>query len=206
MATIGRDKNGRRRILFVDRDGKRRTVRLGRVDQRTAEAVCRHAEALLSAKLSGQPLVRETAVWVASMGEPLRGRLVKVGLIDAEPACPTLAEWCERYIASRTDAAPRTLIRLRPAAKRLIAYLGPTTTLDRITPLDAAMFAEWHGLGRAANTKRRLAGTAKQILGAAVKARILTHNPFTGIPTTTRPDRSRDVFIDRRTLGLLLDA
>ena len=47
MASIARDKNGRRRILFVAPDGKRPTIRLGKVSQRTAEAIKYRVEQLL---------------------------------------------------------------------------------------------------------------------------------------------------------------
>ena len=53
MATIARDKNGTRRILFVAPDGRRPTIRLGKVSQRTAEAVRFRVEQLLASKLSG---------------------------------------------------------------------------------------------------------------------------------------------------------
>ncbi len=39
MASIAREKNGNRRILFVAPDGKRPTIRLGKVSLRAAEAV-----------------------------------------------------------------------------------------------------------------------------------------------------------------------
>jgi hypothetical protein len=44
MASIARDKNGSRRILFVAQDGKRPTIRLGKVSQRSAEALKRRVE------------------------------------------------------------------------------------------------------------------------------------------------------------------
>ena len=62
MASIVNDPNGRRRIQFVSPDGSRKTIRLGKVDRKTAEGVCRHVEALLVAKISGQPVPRDTAV------------------------------------------------------------------------------------------------------------------------------------------------
>ena len=40
MASIGHDQNGLRRILFVcPKDGSRKTVRLGSVSKRDAEAI-----------------------------------------------------------------------------------------------------------------------------------------------------------------------
>jgi hypothetical protein len=38
MASIVNDPNGRRRIQFVSPDGKRKTIRLGKIDRKTAEA------------------------------------------------------------------------------------------------------------------------------------------------------------------------
>ena len=38
MATIGNDPNGRKRILFVAPDGKRKTIRLGKATMKQATA------------------------------------------------------------------------------------------------------------------------------------------------------------------------
>ena len=47
MASIAKDKNGTRRILFVAPDGRRLTIRLGKVSQRAAESVKYRVEQLL---------------------------------------------------------------------------------------------------------------------------------------------------------------
>ncbi len=49
MASIATDPNGNRRILFKAKDRKRRTVRLGKVSRKAAEAVARKIESLNSA-------------------------------------------------------------------------------------------------------------------------------------------------------------
>jgi hypothetical protein len=53
--SIAKEPNGRRRILFVAPDGKRKTIRLGKVPQRTAEMINTKVEALLAAAMSGCP-------------------------------------------------------------------------------------------------------------------------------------------------------
>jgi hypothetical protein len=53
MASIGNDPGGRRRILFVDIDSKRRTIRLGKMAKRQAEAIKVRVEHLVAAKISG---------------------------------------------------------------------------------------------------------------------------------------------------------
>jgi len=62
-------------------DGKRKSIRLGKVAIRTAEAVKIKVEHLVAASLSGHALDDETARWVADLEEVLAGKLVAVGLI-----------------------------------------------------------------------------------------------------------------------------
>src|SRR3954469_20127362 len=83
VASIADDPNGRRRILFVAPDGSRKTIRLGKLDRKSTEGICRHVEALLGVKLGGQPLPRDTAAWLGGVGAALRDRLAAVGLVDA---------------------------------------------------------------------------------------------------------------------------
>jgi hypothetical protein len=53
MASISREPNGRKTIQFVAGDGRRRSIRLGKVSQRIAEEIKVRVEALLAAAVSG---------------------------------------------------------------------------------------------------------------------------------------------------------
>src|SRR5262245_49886498 len=57
MASVVNDPNGRKRILFVDAEENRKAIRLGKIDLKSAETICRHIEALLAAKLGAQPVL-----------------------------------------------------------------------------------------------------------------------------------------------------
>src|SRR5262245_18777589 len=103
MASIVNDPNGRRRILFVAPDQTRKTIRLAKCVRKSAESICRHVEALLGAKIGGQPVPRDTAAWLTGVGAKLRDRLAAVGLVEAQSTAPTLDRWCKEYIAGRTD-------------------------------------------------------------------------------------------------------
>src|SRR5438309_594970 len=81
MASLSNDKGGRRRILFVGPGGKRKSIRLGVVPVKQAEAVKLKVEAILAAKLSGLPLDAESARWVGTVGDDLADKLAAVGLI-----------------------------------------------------------------------------------------------------------------------------
>src|SRR4051795_8924772 len=100
MASISDDPNGRRRILFVAPDESRKTIRLGKIDRKSAESICRHVEALLGAKMAGQPIPRDTAAWLGGIGATLRDRLGAVGLVEA-PKRAALGEFLKNYILSR---------------------------------------------------------------------------------------------------------
>jgi len=113
MASIGNDPGGRRRILFLAPDGKRMTVRLGKCDLKTAEAICQHIEALLAAQLGGQPVPRDTAAWLGTVGPQLRDKLARVGLIEARSDAqgdPTLGKFLAEYLAQRPDLGPGTQV------------------------------------------------------------------------------------------------
>jgi len=196
MASIVNDPNGRKRILFVAPDGKRKTIRLGKIDRKTAEGVCRQVEHLLSARLSGQPIPRDTAVWLASIGEKLRQRLVRVGLVDDTPLIPTVAQWCQDYLDSRSDWSTRTRSNVLFAVRLLVERLGGTK-LDKVTSADAEALV--HALERryAPNTVRRVTGYCRQIFTAAVKSEVISRNPFQGLAATVRPNRSRSHYVSR---------
>ncbi len=83
MASISRDPNGRKRILFVAPDGKRKTIRLGKMSIRAAEAVKFRIEHLLAGKITGNAVEADTAAWVASLETAMAGKLAAVGLIDS---------------------------------------------------------------------------------------------------------------------------
>src|SRR3954452_19637876 len=105
MASICNDPNGRRRIQFVAPDESRKAIRLGKCDRKGAEAIARHVEALLAAKIGGQPVPRDTAVCLAGIGATLRDRLAAVGLVEA-PKRAALGEFLRSYILSRPDVKP----------------------------------------------------------------------------------------------------
>ena len=62
--------------MFVAPDESCKTIRLGKIDRKSAESICRHVEALLAAKIARQPVPRDTAVWLASIRAVLRDKPV----------------------------------------------------------------------------------------------------------------------------------
>ena len=142
MASVINDLGGRRRIQFVAPDGARKAIRLGRIDRRSAESICRHVEALLAAKIGGQPVPKDTASWLANIGESLRDKLAAVGLIEA-PKRMLLGEFLKQYILSRPDVKPATLEVWQQPCRNLTEFFGEDKPLRDITAGDGDQFKAW---------------------------------------------------------------
>lgn len=142
MASVGTDKNnGHRRILFVAGDGSRKTVRLGKCDERAAERICGHVENLLAAKLSRQPIPRDTAVWLEEIGDKLHDRLARAGLVDPRTPAPAvkLDAFIDGYLAQRADVKPATMAIMQQCRRHMINTLGDVP-LTAITSAEGDTF------------------------------------------------------------------
>jgi len=212
VASIGNEPGGRKRILFVARDGKRKTVRLGKVSKRQAESVRGHVENLAAAALTGHAPPDETSRWVAALPDLWRKRLEAVGLVAAQDAPvpePTLAlgAFLDAYLAGRTDLKPSTHIALGQTVRYLVEFFGPDKPLRDILPGHAD---EWRlfliGKGLADNTVRRRSGVARQFFRAAVRRGLVPSNPFADLTAAVQGNPARERFITRDVAQAVLDA
>jgi len=204
MASISDDPNGRRRILFVAPDGSRKTIRLGKMDRKSAEAINRHVEALLSAKIGGQPVPRDTAAWLTSIGESLSEKLAAIGLVEASKRA-ALGEFLRGFILSRADVKPATLEVWQQPCRNLIQFFGDDKPLRNITSGDCEQFKEWlltQKLAPATLAKRL--SFARTFLHVARKHKLIDENPFAEVKIPTANVSIRQQFIDRDTLERLL--
>lgn len=179
MASIATDAGGRRRILFVAEDGSRRTIRLGKVDLKIAQSVCRHVEALLAARLSGQPISRETAVWLASVGEMLRGKLARVGLVEASQRL-TVGEFLKDWLAAKRAMGHKatSLRAWGQTAADLIRHFGPRP-LASLSHTDGEAFrAAMQTRGLRTTTIHKRLGHARQMLEDAARQGHVVSNPW----------------------------
>jgi hypothetical protein len=106
VASITRESKGRRLIQFIARDGKRKSIRLGKVSQRLAEEVKVKVEALNSAGISGHAVDEEVARWPVKLDHIMVEKLAAVGLVPRREAA-ILGSFINRYIEGRHGAKPR---------------------------------------------------------------------------------------------------
>src|SRR6516164_2134363 len=174
MATIGNDPNGFKRVLFVALNGKRKTIRLGKVTMKQATAFKVKVEALIGRTITGVA-DDEVSRWLAGLDVEMYGRLAAVGLVPPRPkvAAATLGSFLDGYITRRTDVKPRTRINLDAAKARLVEFFGANKALANITPGDADNWLLWLRERYANGTAGRTVKRAKQFFRAAVRARLI---------------------------------
>jgi len=205
MASVVNDPNGRRRILFVAPDESRKTIRLGKTDRKSAESICRHVEALLGAKMGGQPIPRDTAAWLTGIGATLRDRLAAVGLVEA-PKRAVLGEFLKNYILSRPDVKPATLEVWQQPCRNLTEFFGEDKPLRSITTGDCDQFKAWLLTQKlAAATVAKRLSFARTFLHVARRHKLIDENPFSEVKIPAANVSARQRFIDRDTVKKLFD-
>ena len=179
MASVANDPNGRKRILFVAPDGKRKTIRLGKTDKKSAGAIARHVEALLAAKIGGQPVPRGTTAWLASIADPLRDKLAAVGLVEPRQRL-TVGEFLASWLSSKKAMGhkPTSLRTWGQTVAALVDLFGGRP-LASLTHADGEAFrSAMQGQGLRATTIHGRLGHARQMLEDAVRLGHIPTNPW----------------------------
>ncbi len=206
MASINTGKNGKRRILFLASDGKRKTIWLGKMPLKQAEEINRHIQQIVSDKMSQTIPSNVTSRWIANLAPVMAEKLSKVGLIDKR-SNPTIGGFLSQYIASRTELKDRTINRLELAARNLNNYLGKDKLIRDISPADADGYRIFLiDKGNAENTIRRNCGRAKQFFNAAIKQGLIERNPFESLKSTVMANPNKFHFITREEADKVIEA
>jgi integrase len=206
VASISNDPNGRRRILFVDGDGGRKTIRLGKCSQRHAESVKVKVEDLVSAKFASHAPSDETSRWLAGLDDTLHKRIAAAGL--AKPrGTALLGSFTREYIDGRADLKPSSRINMDRARKYLLEVFDAKMPMRDFTEGDAE---DWQQAmiraGRASNTIRKAAGRVRQFFNAAKRRGLVSFNPFDFLPATVQAVHERFHFVSREDARRVLDA
>lgn len=205
MASISKGPNGTRIIQFVGGDGKRRSIRLGKMPAKMAEAIKVKLEALNAATISKCPLDNETAAWVAGIGDDLAAKLAAVGLTP-DRASAKLGEFLDGWIAGRGDTKKLTQRNYRIFAGRILRFFDRGRDLRDITPADADAFLVWLREIHAESTAGRTVRQVKQFFRAAVRARLIRENPFADLKQSSDPSEANKCFVSRETITEVLAA
>jgi len=209
MASIGNDQGGRRRILFVSSDGKRKTLRLGKCSKSDADEYKGRIEKIVQAAILKQAVDDSTSRWLAEREDKMHQRLAAVGLVKSrEGGSAALGEFVDWFIASKPSTKQNTLENMKQVRQWLVKHFGESHDMREIRPKDAddwRAFMLKEGLGE--NTIRRHIGRARQLWKAAIRREIVRGaNPFEGMDSTVGAGEREPVFITRDTATKELDA
>ena len=138
MASVSRDANGTKRVMFTDDDGERRTIRLGPASVKAAEAFKLRVEALLGDKTTNKAHDAELSAWLRDLPERMYSRLVRVGLAEPRAGVEvvTLGMLLDRFDAV-ASVKPATKAAYRQTTGSLRAHLGESTPLAELTAAHA---------------------------------------------------------------------
>jgi integrase len=208
MASISKDPNGNVCLQFVGGDKHRRSIRLGKINQKTANEVklkVEHLNALAVAKL---PMDADTARWVSAIGDDLAAKLAAVGLIP-ERRSETLGQFLNGYLDRRRadGSKPATVVTIDRVIFDLTKFFSPTTALRDIGVAEAERFKEhYQRRGLAAATVYRRLKMCKMLFDHARRVKLIADNPFADVRGKNHNPVERQHYVSEADALALIDA
>ena len=218
MASLCNDRNGNRRILFVDGAGNRKCLRLGKLDKRSAEVVLRHVENLLGSRLAGVAPPKDTAQWLGGISDELRSKLAKAGLVEPVVGASELAGAVKAYLEKQIHIKPASRCATEHALRSLVEYFGPARRIGTITAGEADDFARW--LITAGRRRKRCGAPAGLRPATALKRLervqaffrdaqrrgLIAKNPFEDVKRPRDNDADRQAYVPVEVVERLIEA
>lgn len=209
MASISRDKNGRKRIQWTDEQGKRHTIRLGKINMKAADAFLARLERLIASHITNTSVDVQTAQWLRELPDSIHSKLAKQGLVEArEPTEQhTLDSLLNAYFETAT-VKQSTLTRYFQTRRLLIERFGAERPLENISHRDADEWKSWLlERGYAPAKVARDIGIARMFFRTAVRWDLIATNPFEGVRAGSQTNREKLTYITPEdTLKLIEDA
>jgi len=195
MASLLKDRTGRWQLQFTTPDKRRRTLRLGKIAKRDAESVKSHVEAIIASAFAGHSAPDDTCRWLSRLPEALHQRLAASGLCRPRDKA-ALSEFIDRYVASRQDLKPLTVVKFKATQDYLVEFFGAECDLRAITPGTADDWRLWLiGKQLGENTIRKHTQIVKQFFTAAVRKQLVPQNPFADLRSATLANPKRFYFV-----------
>lgn len=197
-------------IRFFDGTGRRCTIRLGRMPKRQAEAVKRHIEHLVSAKLSGAAPPDDTSHWLSNIDHKLHGRLARAGLVkplqsEAQRQSIKLESFLADYAARRTDVKADTREIWQRAMRNLREFFGNNRDMRTIHEGDADDFKmDLIRQELAPTTIEKRLEHARMFFKSAVRRKLIAANPFSDVKPPKAAEANKQIFVERETVERLL--
>ena len=189
-------------------DKKERYLTLPQKYSRThAEEISLYVGKVVRWKETHGELDGVTETWLGSMGDDLRKRFERAGLVE-EKQTVTLGELWEKFLEERErdgkkDSTLRTYITVQ---KRFFPYFDPDADPESVTKADCL---EWLGELENEYAEASIAGCIQRsttVFSWAVEKGFIRENPFKGIPRRSFVNETKRVYIPKEWYLKLLDA
>ncbi|MBL4809922.1 MAG: site-specific integrase [Phycisphaerales bacterium] len=207
MASISRDKNGTKRITFTDANGKRHTIRMGKMSVKVAEAFKARLERLIESRLSNTAINSDTAQWLAGLPDDTYTKLAKAGLVEPREqakAC-TLGGMLDEYFKT-ISVKDATRIRYAQTQRRLNKHFGKDHPIKSITPHDADKWRTAQESTLSNPTISRDVNAARMFFKQAVRWGMIPSNPFEGVKAGAQTNEGRKHYLPPEEALKLIDA
>jgi integrase len=213
MASISTDAEGRRIIQFVGLDGRRRSVRVGKISKGRAEEFAGHIEGIISAANFNVATDPKTVAWLHGIGDDLHTKLAAAGLVHPRNAksCQdelTLGKFLDGVLIRRNDIKHSTRINYQAAMKSLKSFFGDDKLLTDVTPGDAQDFRRWLLTEKSFSpaTAGRQCGRAREFFRDAIRRKLVTENPFAEVDRSMKSDPDRQQYVPRDVIERVIAA
>lgn len=208
MASLIRDKGGSKRIQFIFAKGDRRTIRLGKINVKAAEAFKVRVESLIESVQLNTPIYPQAAEWLVGLPDDTYAKLILAGLAEPRELAQshTLAGMLDEYFATMS-VKDSTRIRYAQTKRLLIEYFGSSHKLDSITSLDGDKWRAWLSEKRYAEAKigRDIRG-ARMFFKKAVKWGMIPSNPFEDVKAGRKTNRKKAFFVTPEAAFKIIEA
>jgi len=212
MASIHKERRGGNvyyRLQFYDKDNRRRSMRLGTINKKSADTIRVRVEDLVSASIAGGSPNNETARWLAEIGDDVAQKLATAGFASYVPRreSATLGAFLESYIDSRKAGfAANTLRNLNYTKRAMTEFFGEQRDLRSISEGDADDWRHTLAEKYADATLNKHIKRARQFYKSAVRKGFAERNPFADVKGGSEQNESRQQFIDLETTGKVLES
>ena len=209
MASLSRNQAGNILAQFVGADGKRRSLRIGKHNDRNAARLQDRFEALVTSMKMGTPLDDHTQQWLVTIADtPLAKQLERAGLIKKQLKL-TLEAFIDEYMAFKGQKLkPTTLATLKQTRRRITKFLGTKVNISDVTEADAEKYQVFLSLQEKLSdaTVARDCKRCREIFEYAKKSRIIKENPFASLKLPSQENKERMFTITPEMATKVLDA
>ena len=178
MASVGRDRYGTK-IQFVDREGTRRCLRLGKCSLSIARSIATHIEEMVNCQILGVPYPREVTDWLNRIADRFYDKLASFGLVQPKNYT-NIDYWLETWLNRKKmiGSPPGSYAAWLSFAKDFKGLFG-SLAITRFSEKEAEVYLDHlrkRGYRQATIAKK--IGYAKAVFNEAIRSGLINKNPF----------------------------